>query len=63
MVKSKMTREFAESNVHAKGMVGKKARLALTMMGAKGAGKSNAANAGDKRTLGQKLYRPMGGGG
>lgn len=60
---AKMTRAYAESNIHAKGAVGKKARLALTMMGAKGSGKSNAANPGDKRTLGQKLYRPMGGGG
>lgn len=57
------TKAFAESNVHADGLLGKQARLALTLMGAKGSGKSNAENPGDKRTLGQKLYRPMGGGG
>ena len=59
----KSTRAFAEANVHAKGLLGKQARLALVLMGAKGSGKSNMENPGDKRTLGQKLYRPMGGGG
>lgn len=59
----KSTRAFAESNVHASGLLGKQARLALTLMGAKGSGKSNAENPGDKRTMGQKLYKPMGGGG
>ncbi len=59
----KSTRAFAEANVHAKGLLGKQARLALVLMGAKGSGKSNMSEAGDKRTLGQKLYTPMGGGG
>lgn len=57
------TKAFAEANVHASGLLGKQARLALVLMGAHGGGKSNMENPGDKRTLGQKLYHPMGGGG
>lgn len=57
------TKEYARKNLHAPGLLGKQARLAYTLMGLHGDGKSSPHEAGDHRTLGQKLYHPMGGGG
>lgn len=51
------TKAFAEANIHAKGLLGKQARLAYTLMGLHGGGKSTMAHSGDKRSLGQKLYQ------
>jgi hypothetical protein len=51
------TKAFAKANIHAKGTLGKRARLAYTLEGMHGAGKSNAKTPGDKRSLGQKLYQ------
>ena len=51
------TKAYAEANIHASGTLGKQARLAYTLMGMHGTGKSNMKSPGDKRTPGQKLYQ------
>lgn len=51
--------KFAESNIHADGVVGKLARMYYLSGsgGTHGSGKSKMDGSGDKRTLGQKIYQ------
>lgn len=48
---------FAEANIHADTMVGKLARMYYTAQGNHGDGKSDMADAGDKRTGSTRLYQ------
>ena len=48
---------FAEANIHTNSTVGKLARIAHVHEGLHGDGHATEAEAGDKRSLGQRLYQ------
>lgn len=51
------TEAFAKSNIHASGTIGKQARLAYTLMGLHGDGKSNMKTPGDVRDKKTRVWQ------
>lgn len=55
--KGQSTAAFAEANIHADGLVGKLARMYYIQSGVHGSGQANMGNAGDRRSVGDRIYQ------